>query len=340
MKKGNKAFVFLLTVCLMAVSFAIPAAAAEIPKENYTFSVSKQSGEVKEKITLDDFGDIYKDLEITATIVPENTVLTFTPKVDMKASVSGYILKDGIMVRNELPWTINGKEVRTNDLKANTTVTVNFSYGLPYYELFIWDEATENTTIYYFKAEKGAVTTDQPDAWAKAEVDEAIAAGLVPTELRTNYKQKITRADFSKIIIKLLEVKTGQTIDEILLENEVSLADNPFTDTAIKEVIAANLMGIVNGKGNGKFDPNGSITRQEAAIMLTNTAEVLGYETEVDASAFADSSSIASWAKPGVDFVFMFGIMKGTDSKNFSPKGTYTRQQAYITIGRLDKALE
>ncbi|MDQ8737617.1 S-layer homology domain-containing protein [Paenibacillus sp. LHD-38] len=339
MNRRNKAFFIMMAVCLMALSFAMPAAAAEISKDKYTYSISKKFGEVSESLTIDDLGDIYEDVQVTSTLVPEKAILSYTAKVNTSVIVLGYSLENGILVADPVPWTINGNKEFVNALSANTTATVTFDYGVPYYELFIWDEATGDQTSYFFKIDKGAASGDQPDTWAKAEVDAAIAADLVPTELQGSYKQKITRADFAKIIIRLLEVKTGQTIDEILVGNEVSLSDNPFTDTNIKEVIAANLMGIVNGKGNGIFDPSGSITRQEAAVMLANTAEVLGYDVVADASAFTDNKTIASWAKPSVDFVFTYGVMNGTGNNTFSPKGTYTRQQAYMTIVRLSEVL-
>ncbi|CAM4014569.1 S-layer homology domain-containing protein [Paenibacillus alkaliterrae] len=339
MKRGKKAFVFLFTVCLMALSCALPAAAAEVPKENYTISVTEELGEVTETLTLDDFGDIYEDLEVLSTLVPENATLTFSANTAINVVVSGYYQEDGILIADGIPWTIKGQPELVNGLQAETTATVTFSHGYPYYELYVWDEASGDSTSYFFKVKEGTAPAEQPDAWAQSEVDEAIAAGLISQELQGKYKEKITRADFSKLIIKLVEVKAGMTIDEILAENEMSLEDNPFTDTAVKEVIAANKLGIVNGKGNGKFDPNGSITRQEAAIMLTNTAEVLGFDISAETSAFADNKSIAAWAKTGVDFVSAFGIMNGTGNNTFTPKGTYTRQQAYMTISRLNNAL-
>ncbi|MGO4348327.1 S-layer homology domain-containing protein [Paenibacillus sp. MCAF9] len=340
MKRREKAVLIWLTICLMTFSFVMPAAAAEISKDKYTYSISKKSGEVKETLTFNDLGDVYKDVTITSILVPEKAVLSYTAKVDTSVVVFGYSLVNGVLVSSPVPWTINGKKELVNALPANTTGTVTFDYGVPYYELFILDEATGDRASYFFKIDTSAAVGDQPDAWAKIEVDEAISAGLIPAELQNNYKKLITRADFAKIIIRLLEVEKSQTIDEILAEKQVVLSDNPFTDTKVKEVVAAYLMGIVKGKGNGKFDPSGSITRQEAAVMLTNTAKVLGYKVPADASAFADNSIIASWAKPSVDFVSMHDVMKGIGNNKFSPKGTYTRQQAYITIMRLDIVLK
>ncbi|WP_138755699.1 S-layer homology domain-containing protein [Paenibacillus sinopodophylli] len=335
MRRNKKVLLFWMAVCLMALSFAIPAAAAEVSEDKYTHSVSKSLGEVDEVITFEDLGELYEDMDVTSTLVPDKAILTFTAKAKTSAVVLGYSLENGILVSESLPWTIKGKKQLVNSFAPNTTGTVTFEYGLPYYELYIADEETGNQTSYFFKIDKGNVSGDQPDAWAKTEVEAAIAGGLVPEGLQSYYKQQITRADFAKLIVNLLEVTTGKTIDAILEENEVSLSDNPFADTTIKQVIAANLMGIVNGKGNGIFDPYGSITRQEAAVMLTNTVDVFGFDITGDPSTFADSKAIASWAKPSVDFVFTYGVMNGTGNNNFSPKGTYTRQQAFTTILRL-----
>lgn len=83
------------------------------------------------------------------------------------------------------------------------------------------------------------------------------------------------------------------------------------------------------------FAPNDPITRQEAAVMLRNTAKVLGAERPVSSPGFADQDKIADWAKDAVDFVFSAEIMGGVGNRQFDPEGTYTRQQAIMTILRL-----
>lgn len=109
----------------------------------------------------------------------------------------------------------------------------------------------------------------------------------------------------------------------------------PFTDTSDRHVVEAYQLGIVNGKSEGRFEPNASITRQEAAVMLRNTAAVLEIDAPLSVSSFADINDIAPWAKDAVDFVSSAKIMDGTGNGRFSPQGLYTRQQAYITILRI-----
>lgn len=337
MKRIKKMFMLTLTVGLLSMSIAFPAAAAEVLNDQYTYSVTDQTGKVTETFTYDFFGEIYENQETEFNLVKDNAVLTFTPKTDMGAFVVGYNEVDGMLEANSIPWNIDGSDELVDIVTANTAASIAFKYGMKYYELVLYNETSEEESSIYFKIESDSA--DQPDAWAKAEVDEAKAAGLVPSELQNNYKGKITRADFAKLIIELLKVQSGVSIDVIVALGEYDLTNNPFTDTTLKEVILANQLGIVNGKGNGLFDPNGSITRQEAAIMLMNAASVLEADVSADAAAFSDNSSIAAWATAGVEFVSTYGIMNGTGSNTFTPKGTYTRQQAFTTILRLNDML-
>lgn len=173
-----------------------------------------------------------------------------------------------------------------------------------------------------------------PDIWAQEEINSAIAKKLIPEQMQKDYKTNINRQDFCALIVNLYEIKTGKSIDKILNEKGLSINSNPLTDTSNKTILVANKLGIVNGKGSGRFDPYGRITRQEAAVMLANTAKVLDVDVSADSSNFNDSNNIAGWAKSQVDYVSSKGIMNGYNS-NFDPNGNYTKQQAYLTVFRL-----
>lgn len=184
--------------------------------------------------------------------------------------------------------------------------------------------------------------TDVPSGWAADEIQEAVALGLVPEHLQSRYAANITRYDFSTLIMNFLEQKTGKTVDVLLSESGKKLNADAFTDTKDPTILAANAFGIVTGKGEGRFDPDGHITRQEAAVMLKRAADALGIDTTGRAASFADHASIASWAVDAVQFVASASdkqtgskIMGGVGGGRFDPKGPYTRQQAYITVKRL-----
>ena len=79
---------------------------------------------------------------------------------------------------------------------------------------------------------------------------------------------------------------------------------------------AANTYGIVTGKTATTFDPTGTITRQEAAVMVARAAKLCGLNTAVSASAirdilaqFEDYVTVADWAMEAMAFCYDRGIL-------------------------------
>lgn len=183
-------------------------------------------------------------------------------------------------------------------------------------------------------------SNDIPSAWAQEQVDAAIQAALVPEDLQGAYRSNITREEFCRLMVILVERKTGMTASAYAQSRGKTIAD-PFTDTDNADILAAYALGIVKGTSATTFNPGGSITRQEAAAMLARTAGVLDIAAGKGQS-FNDASDIASWAKESVSFVSGLtdpvtgnAVMGGTGNGRFSPLGSYTREQACLTALRL-----
>lgn len=179
----------------------------------------------------------------------------------------------------------------------------------------------------------------------KPEIMGAISAGLVPNSLRGSYNASITRAEFCKLIAAFLEQYYGKTLDEIVADKGSASAS--FTDTRDEDVLNIAALGIVTGMGEGKFAPNNSISRQQAATMLARLADVVGCKTNASEVSFSDASAIAGWAQDGVGFISACQdptnskrVMGGTGAGRFSPKGSYTREQSIMTLIRLFHAAE
>lgn len=181
--------------------------------------------------------------------------------------------------------------------------------------------------------------------WAYAEVTAAIEENLVPTYLQNLYLNNINRDEFCDLVIQAIEEVLDQDIADVVKaqtgkELDAWQQEYPFTDSAGSNVIAAYALGIVGGRGNGLFDPYATITRQEAAAFLMRSAKVLGMDTsKADSAGFADGDSVGIWFKDAVNFVYQINVMGGTGNNSFSPLGTYTREQSYITIHRLFQAI-
>ena len=210
----------------------------------------------------------------------------------------------------------------------SATFTVQPKAGLPagtYDEEIFLDTSAGffNLPVHYTST--GGGQPEYPSSWAREQVEEAVAAGLVPSFLQTKYTQAATRAEFCALAVELYETVTGTTITKIL-------AFSDTTDINVKKMAG---LGVVNGVGDGKFDPNGTLTREQAATILVRLADAMGHPLPQAGAPFADNASIGSWARDAVGRVKAGGIMDGVGSNTFNPKAAYSREQSILTILRL-----
>lgn len=142
----------------------------------------------------------------------------------------------------------------------------------------------------------------------------------------------VTRAEFAKMVafgIGLPESKSGE------------FADVPATAWYAAAVDTANRYGIVNGVGGGKFNPTGTITRQEAAVMLARAAKLAGMRTErTDTeirntlAQFGDYKTVADWADDAFAFCYSEGILDDS-ALDIMPLTSATRAEIAEMLYRL-----
>lgn len=181
---------------------------------------------------------------------------------------------------------------------------------------------------------------DLPSSWAQATMAEAYAAGLVPNELYNSCCTPATRADVVRLALTMLARLEDCSLDELVMELtgeslDTAIAAYPFSDSSDRYMIAATVLGIINGFVDGTCQPANTISRAEAAKILAITASLAGIDAEGDPIDFADSNEIRIWAKEYVDFVSATGIMGGIGNNTFDPLGTYTVEQAIVTMLRI-----
>lgn len=177
---------------------------------------------------------------------------------------------------------------------------------------------------------------DTADQWAKEGIRSAVDKGFVPADLQSGYTAVITRQEFCRMAVKFVEYHTGKDIDTVLAERGLARDTDAFTDTSDGDILAAYALGITSGTGQHTFSPDGQFSREQAAAMLMNTCRAVGMETEQNqAAGFADMGSVSPWAVGGVNFCWESGIMKGSGENQFSPNGTYTRQESIVTFDRI-----
>ena len=123
-----------------------------------------------------------------------------------------------------------------------------------------------------------------------------------------------------------------------------------FSDVAADSYCASYVAwaadhGIVNGVGDGKFNPSGTITRQEAATMVARAAKLCGMDTDYTAAAardilaqFGDYTKTADWARAPLAFCYDQGILDSS-ALNILPTMAIKRCEiAQMLYNMLEKA--
>lgn len=92
--------------------------------------------------------------------------------------------------------------------------------------------------------------------------------------------------------------------------------------------------GIVTGSG-GKFNPNGTLSREQLAAILFRYAQSVGRSTagRADLSSYSDAGSVSSWAKDAMAWAVNEGLISGSGGK-LSPAGSASRAQMATILMR------
>lgn len=194
------------------------------------------------------------------------------------------------------------------------------------------------TTIFVLLASAATVfASDTPSDWAVAEVQAATDAGFVQEALQGDYTAPITRQEFAELAMRFAMYELGyDSIEEF--SDLLTAVSGPasFVDTDDVYVLLAAQMSVVKGDYNGFFDSDRSITREEAAAMLSRLYDSYSRTQGLNGIAFEDHGVIADWALQHVRWCVTTGVMKGVSATHFDPKGTYTREQSIVTFARMD----
>lgn len=142
------------------------------------------------------------------------------------------------------------------------------------------------------------------------------------TETQFFSDDSMTRAEFAAVLTRSLGL--------------LSSAPPAFSDVSSDSwyagaVAAAADYGLVSGTAPGIFSPDGTITRQEAAVMCARAAALLGMDANIEAeqarnilAQFIDFPQIADWAKPQLAFCYQRGMLS-QDDLSVRPQDAVTR---------------
>ena len=162
--------------------------------------------------------------------------------------------------------------------------------------------------------------TDIRNHWAKEQIEYGYRcrwfSGISENSFAPDHS--ITRAEFVTMLGHFAKADIEQY-------QKTSFADVKSADWFSQYIEWAYAKGYVTGKGQLKFDPDGFLTREEAAVILCKFTQN-GAPTG-KAADFADGDAISPWAKSSVDAVSAARFMKGDQNGRFCPQNRITRAE-------------
>ena len=165
-----------------------------------------------------------------------------------------------------------------------------------------------------------------PAAWYHDGVHYCVEHGLMSGyggQFRPD--DNLSRAEFVQVLHNL----EGRPVVNYLMGFE----DVPGGAWYAEAVRWAASRQIAGGYGNGRFDPNHGISREELAVMLWRYAgrpSAAGKRLN-----FADAEKASGWATEALCWAVDQGILQGKDGGILDPKGMTTRAEAAAVLQRV-----
>ena len=171
-----------------------------------------------------------------------------------------------------------------------------------------------------------------PAAWYAGAVDYAVSNKLMNGMGGGKFEPngRMTRA----MLVTVLWRYAGSPA-----EGTNGFSDVPNGDWYTQAVAWASKNGVVNGVGNGRFDPNGKITREQMAVILFRYANQQGINTgkRGDFGKFADANRVSSYAVDALQWAVAEGIVGGSSEGGkllLNPQGNATRAEVATILMR------
>lgn len=173
----------------------------------------------------------------------------------------------------------------------------------------------EDTLFYALYEEQAQTQPETPDTFyiVKAYID-----GYEDGTFRP--KEHITRA----VVAGMIARAYGSDFDESRDYDLSAVSDISPDHPAAKAIGYCLEKGYFSGYPDGTFAPDGTMTRQEFAVVIAKLAGV----QENQGLPFTDADSINKWARDYVYTVYVNGWITGYNDGTFKPKNLITRAEA------------
>lgn len=196
----------------------------------------------------------------------------------------------------------------------------------------VWKPSTPSTpdtggNVIHDEELKPTITfSDVTSHWASEYIKEAVTLGIVNGMPDGTFApdKEMTRAEFATILWNM--AKKPET------ESSSAFNDVKSEDWYFKQIAWAFEKGYINGISNAEFNPNGTITREQAMTILYRYAGSL--ESNEKLEVFTDKDNISDFAYPAMCWAVENKIISGVSDTEIAPKQSATRAQLATIIVR------
>jgi len=186
---------------------------------------------------------------------------------------------------------------------------------------------TVSASSRYFKD-----VTSTSYSWAVDAVDYLFEKGVVNGTSPNVFSpaNNIKRGDFMLMLVRAYDLKAGN-------------ANTNFSDvrpgTYYYDAIAvAKALGIAQGTTSGRFNPDASITREDAMVLMARTLDAVNISipagSAADLAGFSDAASVSGYARDAVATLVKAGVIQGSNNR-LNPKNTMSRAEMAVALHRL-----
>lgn len=170
---------------------------------------------------------------------------------------------------------------------------------------------------------------DMAGHWAERQLSEWVDNGLIQgfPDQTIRPDQVITRAEMAALVNRVFGFTEA--------EPDWLAVDLAVTNWAYHDMSAAVRAGYLEGYEDGTVRAKRSVSREEAAVMITRLLSSDLAPNEEAAEAFMDANQMADWSKGAIGAAAAGKLLLGYKDGSFKPRNGVTRAEAVVLLDRV-----
>ncbi len=181
------------------------------------------------------------------------------------------------------------------------------------------------------------IFSDMNSHWGKGFANDLGSRLIIKGNAKGNFdpNKAATRAEFVSMVARAYGLDS---------DNKGTFKDVTRDKWYYKDVNAAFSYGLITGDEKGNFNPNKTISRQEAMVIISRSMKLAALDINIDSqdvkdllSKFSDNEKVSSWAQKDIATCVKFDLIKGDNKGNINAQSNITRAEIANIIFNLLK---